>query len=259
MAALVDCLRLFATGHAGTAPSAMKLAMVRAVLARSDPKTLVQLASDLSRSTDPGAQEVGSQLLAATYPRSGARGIELLHALSQSPNWEVREWTGAAFGSMLTNHFETLWPVVNKWVTDGSDAVRRAAVIALMECGKQADEDRGGKLLDLLGSLLRDPSPYVQANLGPFAIGSVLAARFPQAVTQRLRVWLTDDNESARRQLALVFSARAGAALASPARDVLAVLAEDARPSVRRAFRKAMHAIQRHAPVVTFKGKGAPP
>jgi hypothetical protein len=238
-AALLACIRGQKTAHAGTPPAAMKREMARLLRHRLSGAALSDLAFALARSEEPGAQEVGALLLIDTYEDRPDAALAALATLCQSPHWEVREWAGSALGSVLETHFDVVLPQVRAWAQDTSDLLRRGVVIALMECASRSGAPVVEPVLDILGGLLRDPSPYVQANLGPFAIGSALAAQFPDAVCARLRIWVRDEDERTRRQVALIFSAAAGARIAAPAGDLLDVLAADERPAVQRALRRA--------------------
>lgn len=236
---LVRVLARLATPHAGTAPAAVKRGMARLLLGRYDPPEAWALALRLAESREAGAREVGALLLPEVCEGRPTLALDPLARLAENANWEVREWAAGALGALLAVNFEAVFPHLEAWTRTASDRLRRAVAIALMEYGKVCDPSRVDTVLNLAGSMLGDPSPYVQANLGPFAIGSGLAARFPEAVASYLRRWVQNDDEATRRQIALVFSASAGARLAPLALDVLDALGADRRPSVQRAFEKA--------------------
>ncbi|MDA8346366.1 MAG: HEAT repeat domain-containing protein [Thermaerobacter sp.] len=214
--------------------------MARLLLQRFHGASLLSVAIQLSTCTEPGAQEVGALLLPAAYPLGPEEVSSALKQACMHPHWEVREWAASALGALLSAHVDAVFPIVDSWATDPSDLLRRGVVIALMEYGKVCAPEKAQMVLDALRRMLHDPAPYVQKNLGPFAIGSVLAARFPEAVLASLREWVHDEDAHARQQVALIFSAAAGARLAKAGRDVLDILLADPRPEVQRAVRKAL-------------------
>ncbi len=245
MRALLDCIARYATAHAGTPPAAMKREIARSLARQRSSEELAALACDLLRSEDPGAQEVGALLLPAALPHARSELLALLRDAAESPHWEVREWAGSALGAALGLPGDDLHPVAESWAASDSERLRRAAVIALMEYGKECPLPELDWVLDVLGGMLADTSQYVQANLGPFAIGSALAARNPETVTEHLRSWVRKEGELGRMQIALVFTAAAGAKLAPAAQDVLDILARDPSPRVQAALQKARRSIAR--------------
>jgi hypothetical protein len=245
--ALLDCIARHATAHAGTPPAAVKREIARRLTRYRSGETLAAMACDLLQSESPGGQEVGTLLLPAALPYRRSQLLSLLADIAQSPHWEVREWAGSALGIVLALPGEDVRGVTHSWAASDSERLRRAAVIALMEYGKECPGAELPWVLDELGRMLEDPSSYVQTNLGPFAIGSALAARDPEGVAARLRSWVRTAGDRGRVQIALVFSAAAGSNLASLAEDVLDLLAKDPSPQVQRALKKAQRSIARNA------------
>lgn len=216
---------------------------MRQVLAHREGRDLATLCLEFLRAESPGAQELGALLFSSAYPYAPTELRSALVAAAQSEHWEVREWAAGALGEALSAHLGDLWPVVREWTKSPSDRLRRAAVLALMEFGRVCPPEDIGKVLDILGDMLGDPSPYVQRNLAPFAIGSALARRDGAIVAAKLREWVRRQDDLARTQVALVFTAKPGARLAPHLADVLDVLASDPSPRVQRALRKARRTI----------------
>ncbi len=216
---------------------------MRQVLARREGRELATLDLEFLRAESPGAQELGALLFSSAYPYAPAELRAALGDAAQSEHWEVREWAAGALGEALSAHLGDLWPVVRAWTKSPSDRLRRAAVLALMEFGRVCPPEDVGKVLDILGDMLGDPSPYVQKSLAPFAIGSALAQRDGAVVAAKLREWAHRDDDLVRAQVALVFTAKPAARMAPRLTDVLDALSSDPSPQVQRALKKARRAI----------------
>ena len=245
-AAILRVIKENETTHAQTPPAAFKRELARLLALHRTHADLIALSGAFLDSQVPGLQEVGALLFADVAPDGSRMLLRGIQDAAASDHWEVREWAASAFGEALAKD-PALREEVGRWSTDPSERLRRAAVIALMELSRAGGPEAAGYALDVLGMMLADSSPYVQKNLGAFAIGSSFAAHHPDLVVRRMRNWVANGDELVRTQVALVFTAAAGARLAGAAGDVLARLAADPRPRVQRALRRAEKVIARHA------------
>lgn len=253
IAGLVQLMQSQATAHAGTAPAKIKRQAIQIIRKRvENPADLRELAQTLCLSEDATAQEVGCILLAHSYPSNDSDTQQIVHAilqtLSDSENWEVREWAASACGEILTQHFATFLPSMTDWAKSPAENVRRAVVLALMYAGHTLPLTFAKPILDLIETFLTDESIYVRDNLGPFAIGSTLIKAYPEQVLARLPRWLESSNEQLRWNIAMVFSAAEGAKYAVQAKPILQTLSTDERPYIRRAFKRALRQIQKRDP-----------
>ncbi len=248
---IIDLFDTYATAHAGTAPAAIKRRTIRALRLRygSDPNFLWEAAITFTKSGNPTAEEVGAIVLAELYPYRPKIVTDELKHLADSPNWEVREWAGSALGDVVTHHFESVFPAIRPWVQDPSENIRRALLIAAMDAASSSNNPVViHSLLDLLGPLLRDRSPYVQNNLGPFALGHGFAKHAPDALLSWMTRWVAEEDEQVRWNLAMVFSAKNGADLVYKAQPILQILSHDTRPRVQKAWKTALRSIRKRIP-----------
>src|SRR5438128_1772808 len=70
--------------------------------------------------------------------------------------------------------------------------------------------DRVPDLMRILEPLLRDPTPYVRRNLGPFALGDGMLRVDPKATLKYLREWSNDRDQIVRWNTAMAFSSAIG-------------------------------------------------
>lgn len=247
---MVDLFDRYTTAHANTAPAAIKRLTIRGLESRyrSEAEELWQVTLSLSRSGHPTAEEVAAILLAKLYAHHAEITTEELKRLADSTNWEVREWAASALGEVTLHHFNHIHPRLQEWIHDPSENVRRAVVLGTLYASRTEDIGMANSLLDLLTPLLWDPTPYVRNNLGPFALGDGFARRWPDLLLRRLTEWSRESDEPVRWNLAMVFSAKAGARLAPRAPQILHILSKDTRQVVQKAWKKASKRIQKEIP-----------
>lgn len=247
---IVAAMQSQVTEHAGTAPAKVKQAAIRRISRHysGNAERGYGIAIHLCQSGNWTAEEVGAALLAPCYEVNPPAVASMLEKLADSSNWEVREWAASACGAVLTDHFDAFYPTLVAFAHHPSQNVRRAAALAAMYAGQSRNPAFADPLLNLLAILLPDPSKYVRDNLGPFAIGSSLIQCYPDKVLQRMQEWVQWEDEQVRWNLAMVFSAAAGASYAPAAKEMLRVLEKDQRASVQKAVAKATSAIQKKFP-----------
>jgi HEAT repeat protein len=236
-----------ATGHAGAANAADKTAAVRAMVATIPRAELPEWALWLAGRPEATAKEMGALLLARTYPEP-ADAATVLERLADDPNWEVREWAGSAAGDILSQHFEAFYPVVCAWTESTSQFVRRAVCLAVRGAADARRPERADALFMLVEALAADPAEEVKRNLGPFAVGGCLLARYPEETLRRVRAWAQSDDEMVRWNAAMVFVAANARKHAPEALELLSSLASDRRRPVWMAVASALKNLARRDP-----------
>jgi len=189
--------------------------------------------------TDFNAHMVGLMLLSDVYVSQPKAARALLQRHADSGNWAVREYAGTCAGRILNQHFDEFYPVMKTWSRHISENVRRAVVIAAMEAAKANHPKRGTQLLQLLDPLMDDDSRYVRVNLGQFAISLALLKNYPQLTLKWLDKHSKRENEYARWNVAMVWSAVGGRLYAREGARLLHRLAADERRFVWRAVASA--------------------
>ena len=247
LAAIVAALEKRGSGSAaigadpGTAPVPDKRLAAKMIRAHFKDQTseLFAWCKNLLRRSDFNAIEVGLTLLPGVYARNPKFAQRQLLLQADSPNWEVREFAGGIAGDILDQHFDEFYPVLKKWAAHSSENVRRAVVIATMQAAKANRPKRGAKLLKLLDPLMKDEARYVRVNLGQFAISLALLKNYPKLTLKWLNKHSLTQNEFARWNVAMVWSAVGGRLYAKEGARLLHRLAADERRFVWRAVAAA--------------------
>lgn len=184
-------------------------------------------------------------------PLAGSHQPDLERAigrLAKDADWDVRETGAALLGSALDAHFERYLPAARLWVTTGEPRLRRAVVVAAKYAARARLPERERPILDLVEGALHERDEYLRKSLGPFAVGDQLLRSYPEATLERLARWARDPDENARWNAAMAFTTATGARLAERAFALLAGIAADERPFVRRAATAALRNIFRRRP-----------
>jgi len=184
-------------------------------------------------------------------PLAGSHQPDLERAigrLAKDADWDVRETGAALLGSALDAYFERYLPAARLWVTTGEPRLRRAVVVAAKYAARGRLPERERPILDLVEGALHERDEYVRKSLGPFAVGDQLLRSYPEATLERLVRWARDPDENARWNAAMAFTTATGARLAERAFAILAGIAADERPFVRRAAAAALRNIFRRRP-----------
>jgi HEAT repeat protein len=194
----------------------------------------------LSTSASPTGRQVACLLLASRYEQDRAGVLRAAEALADDAHWEVREAAGGLLGTLLDRDFERVLRRCEVLRSSRSENVRRAVVLAAKYAARRDRPERVAALLDLLEPLLRDETPYVRRNLGPFALGDALLRVDPRTTLQRLRQWSRDRDPMVRWNVAMAFSTAIGSFHWPAAKAVLDRLARGPEPVVRMAVAKAV-------------------
>jgi 3-methyladenine DNA glycosylase AlkC len=225
----------------GTARGALKSLAAKMIRGhfQDRPRDLLNWCVQLLNGSSYNAHEVGLYILSDVYELNRRKMRHLLRRHANSNNWEVRETAGAVGGQLLDEHFDEWYPLLTEWSRDRSENVRRAVVIAAMKAAKTKEPKRGSKLLALLNPLMKDSSRYVRVNLGAFAISLSLLKHYPQLTLKWLDKHARSQNQYARWNVAMVWSAVGGRRYAIEGARILDRLAADDRRFVWRAVAAA--------------------
>jgi HEAT repeat protein len=237
-----------ATSHAGTAPAAEKRAAVKETLARVQAKALPEIALWFASHERDSAKELGALMLAKSYAQHPGEAITELRRLAADANWEVREWAGSATGDVFGDHFDELYPVMEDWLRDPSQFVRRAVAIALMGASDRKHPERAEPLLALADMLVRDPAEEVKRNTGPFAVGNALLGKYPIETLEHVRMWARADEQIVRWNAAMVFVAANARKHVAAGLEILSALAADKRRPVWMAVSSAAKNLAKRDP-----------
>ncbi|MBI5567783.1 MAG: DNA alkylation repair protein [Chloroflexi bacterium] len=236
-------------GTAKVGDIALAAKLIRAQY-KTKPTRLFDWAKRALLHADFNANELGLVLVPDVYTRHPEKAQQLLLRNVDSANWAVREYGGVSVGRILNEHFDDFFPVLQAWTKHTSENVRRAVVIATMEAAKQNQPKRGAKLLKLIDPLMDDDSRYVRVNLGPFAISLALLKNYPELTLKFLDKHAKRQNEFARWNVAMVWSAFGGRKYAKDGVRLLHNLAADERRFVWRAVASATAKLGKAKPEV---------
>jgi len=194
----------------------------------------------LASSASPTARQVACLLLADRYPSDRTGVLQMAEVLADDPHWEVREAAAGLLGTLLDRDFERIRTICEEWRSSRSENLRRAVVLGVKYAARRDKPDRVPDLMRILEPLLRDPTPYVRRNLGPFALGDGMLRVDPKATLKYLREWSNDRDQIVRWNTAMAFSSAIGSFHWPAAKGTLERLARGPEPLVRMAVAKAM-------------------
>jgi 3-methyladenine DNA glycosylase AlkD len=251
---VLEILQLQTTGHANTPPQKIKDTALKQIRKSfEDTKDLYEIGIKLANSGNITGEEIGSILMAEQYSYNSSEVESTLYRLADSPNWEVREWVASACGIILTNNFADFHPTMLQWTSDKSPNIRRAVAVAVKYATKTRKDEYSEQLIDLLEPILSDTDPYVKKNLGAFAIGDGLLKYFPNQVLNRINVWIENDHEQVRWNIAKIFSSAKGAKYIEYSIQIIYKLREDNRTTVKKAVASTLNSIKKRRPDIFNK------
>ena len=211
-------------------------------------EALYDWACRLADRPEAAARAIGVGLFRHYWPSRPDEVQARLLRLADDEDWWVREAAHSTMGSLLTAHFDDLYPILRSWARHPSANVRRGVAIAARQAGNERREDWAEALLNLVEPLLADREEYVRKNLGPYAIGDGLLRCYPRPTLARLRRWADDPREEVRWNVAMAFRSFGGTRHLQEALEILAQLAADERRFVWRAAASALHYLGRRQP-----------
>lgn len=194
----------------------------------------------LASSPLAGGREVAALLMGPLWAADD-RWQEMVLALADDADWEVREWAVSPLEAFYRAHPEEAHGRFRTWAREGSVGLKRALAVLIRSL---AHDQRA--LLDHLliwaDALADEPDAYVRKNLGPYAIGDGLLPAFPQGTLVHLQEWSERPAWPARWNAVMAFSAARARPWRGVAENWLAPLVDDEDPKVRRAARKLFQA-----------------
>jgi hypothetical protein len=202
----------------------------------------------LALSPSPAARQVACLLLANRYSRDRGGVLQTAEALADDAHWEVREAAAGLLGTLLDQDFARMRGWLETLRGSRSENLRRAVVLAVKYAARREHPERTRALLDLLSPLLRDESPYVRRNLGPFTLGDGLLRIDPRTTLAQLRSWSRDRDPTVRWNVAMAFSSAIGSFHWPAARALLDRLARGPEPMVRMGVAKAVRRCRQRYP-----------
>ncbi len=202
----------------------------------------------LALSPSPSARQVACLLLANRYQRDPTGVLATVEALADDAHWEVREAAAGLMGTLLEQDFAR----IRRWLAtlrgSRSENSRRAVVLAVKYAARRQHPERTPALLDLLAPLLKDESPYVRRNLGPFTLGDGLLRIDPRTTLAQLRAWSRERDPTVRWNVAMAFSSAIGSFHWPAAKATLERLARGPEPLVRMGVAKAVRRARQRYP-----------
>ncbi len=228
----------------------LRYAVKQLVRSTQSAEILLGHAVKLAARSEPASRHVACGLLPKAYPSDPQRTLELLLQLADDPDWTVRESAGDACGRLLRTDYSTMMEILREWREHSSANVRRAVLIAAAKAAQTRRLEWAEPLLKLIEPLLSDRDSTLRRNLGPFAIGTSLLRYYPDMTFEYLVKWSTSNDEQVLWNVAMSFSASAGARLVKKALIVLRKLSLDERRYVWRAVASAMWKLGRKKPEI---------
>lgn len=247
---VINTFKLLCTDHASTPKQADKSRAILIIknIYKLDELRLYRIAVDLANSSDETCEEIGLILLAEKYHINPFEVCHILYHLSDSRNWEVREWAASACSIVLSNHFDEFIHEMNKWVRDESPNVRRCVAVTVKYVSKQKKAEFFEGLIGLIQPLLFDIDPYVKKNLGAFAIGDGLLKYYPDKTIERMKEWIKISDERVRSNIAMVFTSAIGVKNYEYLEEIFNELKQDERAIVKKAVKQATTNLTKRLP-----------
>ncbi|WP_020063282.1 HEAT repeat domain-containing protein [Bacillus sp. 123MFChir2] len=109
--------------------------------------------------------------------------------VSQNPDWRAQEVLAKAFDIFCSKTgYENALPVINEWLTDKNENVRRAVTEGLrVWTSKPFFKENPEEAINVLSNLKSDPSEYVRTSVGN-AISDI-SKKYQELVKNELNNW----------------------------------------------------------------------
>ncbi len=228
----------------------LRYAVKQLVRSTQSREILLAHAVKLAARSEPASRHVACGLLPKAYPSDPQSTLSLLLQLADDPDWTVRESAGDACGKLLRADYSKVMEILREWREHSSANVRRAVLIAAAKAAQTRRLEWAEPLLKLIEPLLSDRDSTLRRNLGPFVIGASLLRYYPDMTFEYLVRWSTSNDEQVLWNVAMSFSASAGARLVKKALIILRKLSLDERRYVWRAVASAMWKLGRKKPEI---------
>ncbi|HQY20133.1 MAG TPA: HEAT repeat domain-containing protein [Ignavibacteria bacterium] len=247
---IIGMLEKISSDHAGTAKTKDKRFVIREIVREIIDKEgnreseFYKTGMYFCKRKEDNAKEIGVSLIWRGYDHAPEKVKEMLHRISDDPNWEVREYAGNAFAETLYYHKDFLTDL-KEWSKHPSENVRRAVVFSALGVRDEKKYKTGFKILR---SLMNDSSVYVKKNLGPFILGSLYGSRFPEETAAFLKKESRSKDPYVRWNIIMSFNNSFGKRNPDKALEVMKVFTDDENIIVIRAMRSTLKFLKKHYP-----------
>ncbi len=204
---------------------------------------------NLAASETPAVRCCAAMALGEFGTRYPQQIVSLAYKLAKDSAWEVREFIANAFDERMgETQGGFVYELMQQWIHDPDENVRRVSTNALMRYGRRFPD----KVLALMKELRADSSLYVRKNVC-FCLGVVALERHPQLgypnaqnprrVLSLLQGWVEEQDEGTRWIVAETLGRAWSKSGPTETLQLLHKLASDERKSVRSAVGASLKAI----------------
>ncbi len=172
------------------------------------------------------------------------KSLRRLKVQADSDDWSERETAGFALRDLIEREFDPTFDLVEDWVSDSSERIRRAACLACMQRKRFTNDARLKRLLKRLDTIMADDSLYVRKCCGPFVVG-YLGYTYPLITIPWLAKKARSTNFNVRANVAKAFTQALGGQYPEDAIGILEGLCKDQVPRVRSAVAAALRNVGR--------------
>jgi hypothetical protein len=205
-------------------------------------KDLYDLGKTLLKRKEYTSRRIGASLVSYGWPKK--RDVEdLIRLAADDEDWQVRETAAGVFADLLEKDFGHFSKLFQKWIHHDNKNIKRAIALAVKYDSKAEDPKKWMTYFKLIDPLMSEPSEYVRKNLGPFAIGDGLLARFPRETLDACKKWALDKDENVKWNTAMIFTSAAARNFSKEGKKILDILVLDKSTFVSKAARKALKKI----------------
>ncbi|MBK6879097.1 MAG: DNA alkylation repair protein [Ignavibacteria bacterium] len=235
---IINILDRVSTSHAGTAKTKDKRFVIHELVkhvhdnCQDIEKVFFGYGKYLCEIDSDNAKEVGVSIIWRGYRQNPGVTEKQLLRIADDKNWEVREYAGSAFASVLREN-PKLQSKMIKWSGHRSENIRRAVVFSSLAYKERGDTSKAFEILSLLMS---DSSNYVKKNLGPFILGSHFGNNFPDATFEFLLDHSKSIDLNVLWNVAMSFNNSFGNRYPKEALEILSLISQSNLPSVNRAI-----------------------
>ncbi|MDR0928025.1 MAG: DNA alkylation repair protein [Ignavibacteria bacterium] len=119
----------------------------------------------------------------------------LKNTVSKNPSWQVQEFLGMAFDNYCKdNGYEKSLEIINEWLNDKNENVRRAVTEGLRSWVKRPYfQDNPQEAIKILTQYKTDESEYVRKSVGN-ALKDI-SKKYPELIKEEIKKWKLDTKE----------------------------------------------------------------
>lgn len=168
--------------------------------------------------------------------------LQQLKKMASHNDWKIRETAGFELRGRVEENYRYMLRVLDEWLADKNERVRRAAVLACMMRKKKATSNAIAALLNRLERALNDKSSYVRKCTGPFVLG-YLGYTYPSISLPKIRNWYRENKNGPKYicwNLASTFSQALGRRKPQVAANLLRLIINHPEKLVQRAVQRSL-------------------